>query len=48
MESNCQILEIGYTRCLDWARCYGMKFAPNKYKFIYFTKSRQFNLQACI
>jgi len=43
-ESNCQILEIGYTRCLDWARYHRIKFVPNKYKLIYFTKSRQFNL----
>ena len=48
-ESNCQILEAGHSRCLDWAKRHGMKFALNKYKLIHFTtKSRQFNLQACI
>ena len=44
MKSNCQILEIEYARCLDWVRRYGMKFIPNKYELIYFTRSRQFNL----
>ena len=44
-ERNCRILEAGHARCLLWARRHGMKFAPNKYELIHFTRSRhQFNL----
>jgi len=47
-ESNYQILEIGYSRCLDWARYYEIRFALLKYKLIHFTRGRQFNLQAYV
>src|SRR6187402_1977695 len=47
-ENNCQILEAGHSRCLEWAKRHGMKFAPAKYELIHFAKSRQFNLKASI
>ncbi len=47
-EGNCRILEAAHTRCLDWARRYGIKFAPSKYELIHFTRSRRFNLQASV
>jgi hypothetical protein len=47
-ESNCRILEAGHSRCLSWARRHEIRFAPTKYKLIYFTRSRQFNLGASI
>src|SRR5438874_6104840 len=47
-ESNCRILEAGHSRCLDWAKRHGMRFAPTKYELLHFTRSRQFNLKASI
>ena len=47
-ESNCRILEAGHSRCLDWAKRHGMRFAPKKYELIHFTRSRQFNLGASV
>src|SRR3981081_1225183 len=47
-ESNCQILEAGHAKCIDWAKCHGMKFVPSKYELIHFTRSCQFNLQASV
>ena len=47
-EGNCRILETGHSRCLDWAKRHGMRFAPSKYELIHFTRSRQFNLQASV
>ena len=48
-ESNCRVLEAGHSRCLAWARRHGMRFAPNKYELIHFTRSsKQFNLQASV
>jgi hypothetical protein len=38
-ETNCRILETGHSRCLDWAKRHGMKFAPTKYELIHFTRS---------
>ena len=29
-ETNCKILETGHSRCLDWAKRHGMRFAPTK------------------
>jgi hypothetical protein len=46
-EGNCRTLERTHSRCLEWARRFGMSFAPAKYELIHFTRHRtKFNLQA--
>ena len=49
IESNYRILERTYIKCLEWARKFGIKFAPKKHKLIYFTiVTKRFNLSATI
>src|SRR5947207_4150474 len=36
-QENCTRLEEEHKRCMDWSRRHGSKFAPDKYKLIYFT-----------
>lgn len=45
---NCQNLQIGHAKCLDWARTHGMRFAPTKYTLTHFTRRKAFDLQAPI
>jgi hypothetical protein len=48
-ERNCLELETVHSRCLAWAKRFGMKFAPQKYELIHFTRRRTaFNLAATI
>jgi hypothetical protein len=48
-ETNCRTIEQTHSRCLDWARRFGMSFAPAKYELIHFTRHRtKFNLQASL
>ena len=35
---NCRRLEEAHNKCLAWARKHGVKFAPNKYQLIHFTR----------
>ena len=37
---NCHRLEAVHRHCIAWAKCYGAKFAPDKYQLIHFTKHR--------
>jgi exonuclease III len=37
---NCRRLEEAHNKCLAWARKHGVKFAPDKYQLIYFTRRR--------
>ena len=37
---NCQRLEQAHNKCLAWAKRHRVKFAPDKYKLIYFTRRR--------
>ena len=41
---NCQNLQLGHAKCLDWARTHGMRFAPAKYTLTHFTRRRGFDL----
>jgi hypothetical protein len=47
-EENCKKLEQVHGKLLQWAQKHGMKFALKKYKLIYFTRSKRFNLKAGI
>ena len=48
-ESNCRKLEATHRKCLEWASKFGLKFAPQKYELIHFTRRRNaFNLTACV
>jgi hypothetical protein len=48
-EQNCSVLEAVHGRCLQWAKRFGMKFAPQKYELIHFTRRRKaFNLAATV
>jgi hypothetical protein len=48
-EANCQKLEGVHRKCLEWARRFGMRFAPQKYELIHFTTAtKRFNLQATV
>jgi hypothetical protein len=38
---NCQRLKLAHDKCIAWAKRYGAKFAPDKYKLIHFTKKRR-------
>jgi len=46
--TNCQNLQQGHTKCLEWARTHGMRFALAKYTLTHFTRRRGFDLQAPI
>ena len=37
---NCRRLEQAHDKCLAWARRHGVKFAPDKYQLIHFTRRR--------
>jgi len=39
--SHCQRLKLAHDKCIAWAKRYGAKFAPDKYKLIHFTKKRR-------
>ena len=39
-ERNCRALERAHEKCLKWALRHGVRFAPNKYKLIHFTRRR--------
>ena len=48
-EDNCRKIERVHKRCLKWAEKSGMKFAPQKYELVHFTRSRKaFNLEATV
>ena len=48
-EENCRKLERAHQEMLQWARKHGMRFAPQKYKLIHFSrKTKRFNMQASI
>jgi len=40
-QENCTRLEEEHKRCMDWSRRHGSKFAPDKYKLIYFTRRKR-------
>ena len=37
-QENCERLEEAHKKCMDWSRRHGLKFAPDKYKLIHFTR----------
>jgi hypothetical protein len=39
--SNCQRLTIAHDKCVEWARRFGAKFAPDKYQIIHFTRKKK-------
>lgn len=45
-EDNCRRLERAHGRCMDWARRYGAKFAPEKYERMDFSRRRCYNMEA--
>ena len=45
-EDNCRRLERAHGRCMDWARRYGAKFAPEKYELMHFSRRRCYNIEA--
>jgi hypothetical protein len=48
-EDNCRRIELAHYKCLIWARKFGIKFAPQKYELIHFTRRRKgFNLAATV
>ena len=49
-EENCRILEEKHKACEAWAKRHGVRFAPEKYELIHFTRrrGRQHNLKAPI
>lgn len=48
-ERNCQTLERIHRDCQQWAVTHGVKFAPDKYELIHFSrKPRNFNMAATI
>ncbi len=36
---TCRQLETAHTRCLAWARRFGMRFAPQKYSLVHFSRT---------
>ena len=47
--ANCIKLEELYKDCLSWAKRHGIKFAPDKYELVHFTRARKrFNLSASV
>src|SRR5277367_140828 len=48
-EDNCRKLERVYQELSQWAAKHGMRFAPQKYELIHFSrKTKKFNMQASI
>lgn len=47
-EDNCRRLERAHDRCMDWARRYGAKFAPEKYELMHFSRRRCYDMEAAI
>jgi hypothetical protein len=47
-EANCQTLERAYTKLLKWTSQHRIHFALKKYKLVYFSYNRKFNLKAKI
>ena len=46
---TCRHLERMHLICQEWAKRYGISFAPNKYELIHFTRRRtKFNLQETV
>ena len=45
LKSNLLKLRTTHSKCLDWAGRYGMKFAPEKYELLYFSRRRTDDLQ---
>ena len=46
--SNCRKIEQVHQKCLAWAQRFGLKFAPQKYELIHFTRRKGFDLSANI
>ncbi|KHJ32371.1 hypothetical protein EV44_g3660 [Erysiphe necator] len=40
-EENCEKPENLHEKCISWARLHGVKFAPEKYQLIYFSRARK-------
>ena len=40
-EDNCRRLEQLHDKCVVWARSHGVKFAPEKYQMMHFTRARK-------
>jgi hypothetical protein len=38
---NCRRLKLAHDKCIAWAKRYGAKFAPDKYKLMHFTRKRR-------
>ncbi|KAI0995575.1 hypothetical protein K3495_g12605, partial [Podosphaera aphanis] len=48
-EENCQKLEQLHEKCIAWAKSHGVKFAPDKYQLMHFSRARKrHNFQAPI
>lgn len=48
-EENCRNLERQHEKCEIWAKRYGVKFAPEKYQLIHFSRARKkHNLAATV
>ena len=45
LKSNLLKLKSTHSKCQDWARKHSMKFAPEKYELLYFSRRRRDNLQ---
>ena len=45
LKSNLLKLKSTYSKCLDWARKHRIKFTPEKYELLYFSRRRTDNLQ---
>ena len=45
LKSNLLKLKSTHSKCQDWARKHGMKFAPEKYELLHFSRRRRDNLQ---
>jgi exonuclease III len=46
-ETNCRKLEGVHRECAQWAATHGVRFAPDKYEIIHFSRaSKKFNMQA--
>ena len=45
LKSNLLKLRTTHSKCLDWAGRHGMKFAPEKYELLHFSRRRTDNLQ---
>jgi reverse transcriptase-like protein len=39
-QDNCRRLDEAHSRCLAWAKRYGVTFSPEKYQLIHFTRKR--------